>query len=158
MGGERRGSILAARDDLVFPLDHAAAPVASPGGFTWSRTPLCAGGPGAAPQPPDPQANRDPGRHPHGDGDGQGDACDPCPLSEFDVVDGDGLCGDEDNCPEVNNPAQEDLDGDGLGDACDNCPGVANPDQLNSDTELASASIVQALLAAMASPASLMPW
>jgi MYXO-CTERM domain-containing protein len=33
--------------------------------------------------------------------------------------DGDGVPDDQDNCPEVANPAQGDADGDGLGDACD---------------------------------------
>jgi len=34
-------------------------------------------------------------------------------------ADGDGVCGDVDNCPLVSNPDQADADGDGLGDACD---------------------------------------
>ncbi len=33
------------------------------------------------------------------DGDGAGDACDPCPLDPDDDADQDGVCGDIDNCP-----------------------------------------------------------
>ncbi|MCB0582661.1 MAG: T9SS type A sorting domain-containing protein, partial [Phaeodactylibacter sp.] len=47
-------------------------------------------------------------------------ACpDPCPNDPDDDLDGDGICGDTDNCPTVFNPGQEDLDGDGEGSACD---------------------------------------
>ncbi len=35
-------------------------------------------------------------------------------------VDGDGVPDDQDNCPNVPNPAQSDVDDDGFGDACDN--------------------------------------
>jgi Flp pilus assembly protein TadG len=49
--------------------------------------------------------------------------------------DGDGVTDEEDNCPNVYNPAQEDTDGDGVGDACDNCPEVANPDQEDIDDD-----------------------
>ena len=48
-------------------------------------------------------------------------------------LDDDGLCGQEDNCPDTPNPDQRDTDGDGLGDACDNCPTVPNPDQVDTD-------------------------
>ncbi|MCA9543708.1 MAG: thrombospondin type 3 repeat-containing protein, partial [Myxococcales bacterium] len=41
-------------------------------------------------------------------------------------VDEDGLCGVDDNCPDVPNPDQADEDEDGVGDACDNCPKVVN--------------------------------
>jgi len=37
-------------------------------------------------------------------------------------ADGDGYCGDFDNCPQVSNVDQADRDDDGLGDACDDCP------------------------------------
>ena len=47
--------------------------------------------------------------------------------------DADGVCGSQDNCPNVPNPAQTDGDGDHLGDACDNCPSLANPTQTDGD-------------------------
>ncbi|MCB9526884.1 MAG: hypothetical protein H6703_16520 [Myxococcales bacterium] len=48
-------------------------------------------------------------------------------------VDEDGLCGVDDNCPEIPNPDQADEDEDGVGDACDNCPKVVNRSQEDSD-------------------------
>lgn len=43
--------------------------------------------------------------------DGDGVSCDD--------IDADGLCDDDDNCPEVDNADQADGDGDGQGDACE---------------------------------------
>jgi hypothetical protein len=42
-------------------------------------------------------------------------------VPAYNDSDGDGLCGNVDNCADVANPAQTDTDGDGLGDACDVC-------------------------------------
>ncbi len=66
------------------------------------------------------------------DGDGAGDACDKCPRDPFNDRDGDGVCGDVDNCVGPN-PDQADSDGDGLGNACDNCPTAANAEQTDSN-------------------------
>lgn len=41
--------------------------------------------------------------------------------------DGDGWLDQDDNCPTVPNPNQEDLDGDTLGDSCDGCPALVTP-------------------------------
>jgi acetyltransferase-like isoleucine patch superfamily enzyme len=61
--------------------------------------------------------------------------------------DGDGVFDNQDNCPDVFNPAQADGDGNGIGDRCqdsdedgildivDNCPTVANPDQLDANRD-----------------------
>ncbi|MBU0763168.1 MAG: thrombospondin type 3 repeat-containing protein, partial [Candidatus Altiarchaeota archaeon] len=44
----------------------------------------------------------------------------------------DGVCNNDDNCPNTANPGQQDTDGDGTGNACDNCPNTAGP-QSDSD-------------------------
>jgi hypothetical protein len=40
-------------------------------------------------------------------------------VKDCDDADGDGVCGDVDNCPDVSNPGQEDADNDTVGDVCD---------------------------------------
>ena len=49
--------------------------------------------------------------------------------------DDDGLCGLDDNCPDLPNPDQADEDQDGVGDACDNCPKIVNRGQDDVDTD-----------------------
>lgn len=53
------------------------------------------------------------------DMDDVGDAEDPCPFDPANDEDGDGICGNEDNCPKTFNPGQEDSDEDGVGDLCE---------------------------------------
>lgn len=42
-----------------------------------------------------------------------------CPYDAGGDIDGDGVCGDIDNCPDVANPGQVDKDGNGIGATCD---------------------------------------
>ena len=75
------------------------------------------------------------------DGDGlgtpgdKGCETDPCPKDPNNSDDGDRVCADVDNCPDHENPLQEDTDGDGVGDVCDNCVNVENGDQANRDED-----------------------
>ncbi len=90
---------------------------------------------------------------------GNPDLCeplDPCESLGGDT-DGDGVCNDEDNCPDTANANQVDNDNDGIGDVCDtvdpcgnlggdtdgdgvcndedNCPDTSNADQADSDND-----------------------
>ena len=56
-------------------------------------------------------------------------------ITEYGDNDDDDVLTQDDNCPEVYNPAQEDVDGDGIGDVCDTCPEIHNPDQEDSDAD-----------------------
>ncbi|MCA9557736.1 MAG: hypothetical protein KC583_04135, partial [Myxococcales bacterium] len=69
------------------------------------------------------------------DFDGTPDACDPCPADPFDDSDGDGVCGDQDRCPDGDDAV--DGDADGLPDACDPCPvdGPAGPQVVEPVTD-----------------------
>ncbi len=91
------------------------------------------------------------------DGDGcsalcaveSGFECDDAePTVCFSDADGDGVADGDDNCPNDNNPAQEDLDEDDIGDVCDpdrdgdnvnntedNCPDEANANQADADDD-----------------------
>jgi parallel beta-helix repeat protein len=82
------------------------------------------------------------------DGNIDADCLDTCLNDPQNDIDSDGICGDIDNCPDSDNPYQEDIDRDNIGDACDddidgdgaanvtdNCPTVANPDQADADSD-----------------------
>jgi len=75
------------------------------------------------------------------DGDGLGDACDPCTDFDYDGFGDPGfpatIC-QIDNCPGLANSDQNDQDGDGVGDACDNCWLVDNSNQLDSNSDCTS--------------------
>ena len=49
--------------------------------------------------------------------------------------DEDGICSNEDNCPFIFNPPQQDGDEDGIGNVCDNCPRKANWEQVDRDDD-----------------------
>ncbi len=52
-----------------------------------------------------------------------------------DDTDSDGICDNEDNCPNTENADQADTDNDGIGNVCDNCISIANSEQLDSDCD-----------------------
>ena len=66
------------------------------------------------------------------------DSMDNCPCVDNPAqedVDGDNVGDACDNCVQVPNPGQSDADGDGVGDACDNCPSAANAGQADRDRD-----------------------
>ncbi|MEO0733038.1 MAG: T9SS type A sorting domain-containing protein, partial [Bacteroidota bacterium] len=68
------------------------------------------------------------------DGDGIGNACDPCRFLDNRLdTDGDGVSDCFDNCVTEANPDQSDRDNDGHGDLCDNCPDKKNRRQNDDD-------------------------
>jgi hypothetical protein len=64
-----------------------------------------------------------------------GDVCDVCAGDPDDDIDGDGVCGDLDNCPSDFDSSQIDTDADGWGDVCDNCVVTYNPTQSDADAD-----------------------
>jgi hypothetical protein len=73
---------------------------------------------------------------PDSDGDNIPDACDNCPDDQNPAqedTDLDGWGDACDNCPYDFNFGQEDADNDDWGDACDNCPNDQNPGQEDAD-------------------------
>lgn len=65
-----------------------------------------------------------------GDGDGVGNAIDPCPVDSPDDTDGDGVCESVDACPGFDDTV--DSDGDSVADGCDPCP-MDSPDDSDGD-------------------------
>ncbi|MEZ4467866.1 MAG: lamin tail domain-containing protein [bacterium] len=141
-------AVLSAGNDSAYPLYFCGAPAGEPScrpfrpmEYTEGPTPDDRDGdglPNAADNCPDifnPVRPVDRAGQADHDLDGEGDACDVCPLNpdtadcsppDPDDRDADGVTDAQDNCPGIFNPGQEDGDGDGRGDTCDACP-AANP-------------------------------
>jgi hypothetical protein len=68
------------------------------------------------------------------DGDGFGDACDPCVDGAQGGIDAD-HDGVDDECDACLSGVNTDEDADGILDGCDDCPGQADPDQLDADRD-----------------------
>ena len=66
---------------------------------------------------------------------GKGGICDIGAHEYQGTCDNDEIPDEEDNCPFICNPGQEDGDEDEAGDVCDNCPENHNPDQVDSDSD-----------------------
>ena len=65
-----------------------------------------------------------------------GDVCDNCPNNNNpnqEDADSDNVGDLCDICPNDYDPLQADTDDDGIGDGCDNCPNTANFSQIDSD-------------------------
>lgn len=56
-------------------------------------------------------------------------------CSIFNDPDDDGICNQDDNCPNDSNADQADVDSDGVGDDCDNCESISNADQSDVDND-----------------------
>jgi len=72
------------------------------------------------------------------DNDGIADEDDNCPTiynPNQDNSDNDSLGNACDNCPNIDNAGQEDIDVDSVGDICDNCPDYYNPVQEDIDLD-----------------------
>jgi len=70
-------------------------------------------------------------------GDGTGDPCN----NQGGDTDGDGVCDNQDNCPDDANPGQEDSDNDGIGDACDTPTGPSDCDDASITTSAGSLEV-----------------
>lgn len=77
-------------------------------------------------------ADLDPGEECDDGNNIDGDDCDSTCQIECSDDDADGVCNEDDNCPNVANAGQADADGDGAGDACDACP-LDPDDDLDGD-------------------------
>ncbi len=89
-------------------------------------------------------AEDDCGNNQNDDGDGLSDCGDPDCAASNECVDSDSdaIVNADDNCPNANNPGQEDTDGDGSGNACDTAEGAcANgvSDDTDGDVDCADA-------------------
>ncbi len=60
---------------------------------------------------------------------------DNCVENPCDDSDGDSICDEVDNCPDMQNSNQADTDNDSVGDVCDNCPDKKNTNQADNDND-----------------------
>jgi hypothetical protein len=69
-----------------------------------------------------------------------------CGNPETGDSDGDGVCSDVDNCPDVSNSDQLDIDGDGIGDACDTVEEPSPEEQIKNILALFDQSVAEGTL------------